>query len=459
MSASSDRRSFLRAGAYAALGLAAGPLALSACSPDTETPVTPGGGGATSSGAASASSGGAASSGAGGGGGKLLSQFPTLDNEYWQGWSKGGEQAAGALGIEFVEQTFGDDINQQLSQIETAASLQITQMYTFPQNAASSPQLYTQAAASKVYAVGIHGNQPWSTPLEPAFGGYFVTFFAPDNVRSSDAMCTAVFERIGGKGKVINLNGIPGNTSNIERTLGVDNALAKYPDIELVARENGGENRVDAAPVIENLLTANPDVNAIVCHNDDSAIAVLNALADRGLSNVLVGAIDGITEFLDAMQSNPNAAVTCAIHGPWTGGFAAVRASDGRAGITFNPVERMLYQDSLILDTPESAAEYKKVMDPTQTLAFDWLKMSQRNGPTDWNPQLGLEPIDPSEYWGRLGAEVPAGYSLPAEYQAAIDAGDLQKYKDSYRALVTESPLTPVIALTGSKKSVLGLTV
>ena len=66
----------------------------------------------------------------------------------------------------------------------------------------------------------------------------------------SYGMCVATFNQIGGKGKVINLSGIPGNWSNDLRVAGVDMALKEFPDIELVVRLNGGENRVAAAPII-----------------------------------------------------------------------------------------------------------------------------------------------------------------------------------------------------------------
>lgn len=430
-----DRRMLLRRGGLGALA-----LGLGACASGDD-------------GAAQApeQEGGGSEAGAG-----LLNQFPTLDNQYWQDWNAGGEQAAAALGIAYQQATYEDSIEEQLSQIESAPSQNVDKVFMFAQNAASSVQLITTAAELGIYVVNAHSNAAWSTPLEPAFQGRYLTFLAPDNVAGSRAMAGSIFEQLGGSGKVINLSGIPGNTSNTERSLGVDQALEDYPGMELVARENGGENRVDAQAVIENLLTAHPDVNAIVCHNDDSAIAVLNALRDRGLDDVLVGGVDAIAEFLDAITAGPNAAATTAIHGGWLGGFAVVRAFDGAAGVELDPVERMLYQDSLVIDTPDAAGAYVELIYGADSLPFDWEGMSRQLHPDDWNPQIGIAPIDPEDYWGRIGEEQPSGYALPDELQQSIDGGGLDTLAERYRSAVTASPLAEVIGLTQSKQTVLG---
>jgi ribose transport system substrate-binding protein len=271
-------------------------------------------------------------------------------------------------------------------------------------------------------------------------------------------MSVSVFKQIGGKGKVINLSGIPGNWSNDTRVMGVDLALKEFPDIELVARLNGGENRVAAAPIIENLLTAHPDVKAVVCHNDDSAIAVLNALRERGMKHVKVGGVDAINEFLDAMQKGPNAAASTAIHGGWLGGYATVSLFDALNGVKLNPVERMVDQDSLVIDTPEAAKAYQELIYRPKKLPFDWKGASRFLNPETWNTQNGVLPINLFKYfWTEVVPDTqPKGWKLPKVYQDAIDAGDIEKYSKIYKAHSKGGPIGEVIALTTSKKTVLG---
>lgn len=435
MTGTINRRGFISgAGGLSLLGLAG----LVGCSADpTNSPASAGAGATNAK-------------------GKVLTQFPTLDNVYWKGWNTGAEAAAKALGISFDQVTYSDSIDQQLSATESAGSKGVSQIMMFAQNAAGSVKLIETAANEGIYVVNYITGAPWSTPLETGYKGFYASLLEPNDIAGAEAMCSSIFERIGGKGKIINLNGIPGNPTATARTAGADKALAKYPNIEMVARENGGENRVAAQPVIENLLTAHPDVKAVVCHNDDCAIAVLNALRDRGMKDVIVGGNDALQEFLQAIVDGPNAAVTIAIHGEWLGGYGVVRAFDAAQGVSFNPVERIQYHDAIAIDTKESAQAYIGLIYKASKLPYDYAGMSQALNKDKWNPQVILEPIDPRQMWPALGSPKPAGYSLPAAYLKALDGPDFAEQTKRYHAAVTSSPLDPVVQLTTSKKTLLG---
>ena len=378
------------------------------------------------------------------------------DNVYWKGMNRGAEAAATALGIGFTNIAYSDSIAAQLAATESAGSKGVTQILMFAQNAAGSVKLTETAANQKIPVVNYITAAPWSTPLEPGYKGYYTALLTPNDVADADAMCSSIFKRLGGSGKIINLSGIPGNPTATGRMAGVDSALKKFPGIEMVARQNGGENRVAAQPVIENLLTAHPDVQAVVCHNDDSAIAVLNALRDRGMKDVLVGGNDALQEFLEAIVSGPNAAVTIAIHGEWLGGYGVVRAFDALQGVKFNPVERMQYHEALSIDTKDSAQAYIDLVYKAPILPYDYAGMSQALNKDSWNPEVYLDPIDPRKLWDELGYKKPAGYTLPAEYLKPLDGPDFQEQRNRYHKAVTKSPLDKVVQLTTSKKTVLG---
>ena len=438
-----SRRGFItNAGRLSAIGLAslAVPGLLTGCIPATPTP----GAGSSSGASGSAKR------------GTVMTQIPTLDNVYWKGMNRGAEAAATALGIGFTNIAYSDSIAAQLAATESAGSKGVTQILMFAQNAAGSVKLTETAANQKIPVVNYITAAPWSTPLEPGYKGYYTALLTPNDVADADAMCSSIFKRLGGSGKIINLSGIPGNPTATGRMAGVDSALKKFPGIEMVARQNGGENRVAAQPVIENLLTAHPDVQAVVCHNDDSAIAVLNALRDRGMKDVLVGGNDALQEFLEAIVSGPNAAVTIAIHGEWLGGYGVVRAFDALQGVKFNPVERMQYHDALSIDTKDSAQAYIDLVYKAPILPYDYAAMSQALNKDSWNPEVYLDPIDPRKLWDELGYKKPSGYALPAEYLKALDGSDFDNQRNRYHKAVTTSPLDKVVQLTASKKTVLG---
>ena len=400
-----------------------------------------------------------AEGGASGGGEErplLMVQAPTLDNAYWADIIKGAEAAAEELGIDVDVQVYGDSTDTQLSQVQQAGSKGVDMALLFAQDQASSPTLIKAATDQGIFVTNIFSNQPWSTPADEEFNGKFVAYLAPDNVKDSYNMAVSLFEQLGGTGKIVQITGIPGNTTAQERVLGVEMALEEYPDIEVVGSENGGENRVSTQPVVEDLLTANPDVDAVVAHNDDSAIAVINALKDRGMKDVKVGGIDAIDEFLDDMQNGTNAAATVAIHGSWFAGYNVVRLYDAYKGVEYTPAESMMFQDSLTIDTPEAAAKYQEVVYRADPLPFDWKAMSRAETPDAWDTQVTLVPINPDEYWGRIDAAQPAGYSLPSALADDYAAGAFDTLPELYLEHSKANPLGPVIELTRSGETSFG---
>lgn len=386
----------------------------------------------------------------------VMLQVPTLDNSYWADVIKGAKASAEALGVTVDVQVYGDSTDTQLSQVQQAGSKGVDMALLFAQDQASSPTLIKAATDQGIYVTNIFSNQPWSTPSDEEFDGHYVGYFLPDNVKDSYNMASSVLDQIGGKGKVIHITGIPGNTTAEERQQGVQQALDENPGVELVARESGGENRVATQPVIEDLLTANPDVDAIICHNDDSAIAVINALKDRGMTDVKVGGIDAIDEFLDDMQNGSNAAATVAIHGSWFGGYNVVRLYDAYKGVEYTPAESMMFQDSLTVDTADAAAEYQTVVYQADPLPFDWKAISRAETPDAWDTQVTLVPIDPEEYWGRIGEEPPAGYEMPTALKDDLAGGAVQTIAELYLSHSQANPLGPVIALTLSGETSFG---
>lgn len=378
----------------------------------------------------------------------VMVQVPTLDNSYWADVIKGAEAAAEALEVDVDVQVYGDSTDTQLSQVQQAGSKGIDMALVFAQDQASSPALIQAATDQGIFVTNIFSNQPWSVPADPEFDDHYVGYFLPDNVRDSYNMASSIIDQIGGEGEVIHITGIPGNTTAAERELGVQQALDENPGVEVVGRQSGGENRVATQPVIEDLLTANPDVDAVICHNDDTAIAVINALKDRGMTDVKVGGIDAIDEFLDDMQNGTNAAATVAIHGSWFGGYNVVRLFDAYNEVEYTPAESMMFQDSLTVDTSEAAAEYQNVVYQADPLPFDWAAMSRTLSEDSWDTQVTLMPIDPADYWGRIGEDMPDGYELPAAFAEQLDAGAVQEQAATYLEHSQANPLGSVIQLT-----------
>ncbi|WP_182086341.1 sugar ABC transporter substrate-binding protein [Aureimonas sp. ME7] len=388
----------------------------------------------------------------------ILNSFPTLANEYWQGWDAGCRTACEQLGLGYVSQTFDDSVAKQIAQIEQAPALGINAVVTFAQNAEIIKALTATAAQVGIRIANAHSTAAWLHPDDPSFNGAYQLYSQPDNVRGTAAMAQALFDRIGNKGKVLYVAGLPGNFSADTRAAGVKLALSRNPEIELVAEQPGGENRVAARPVVENLLTAHPDVAAIISYNDDTAIAVLDALRERGLAIPTAG-IDATREMLNRVREDENALGTVSINAPFMTGYSVVDLYDALEGVVTDPLERMRYFDSLFLDSPEAAQAYLDATAADGGIAFDFRSMSRHLNGENWKLPWGMEVIDPTQLWSpieSMAASRPANWALPPAVQASLDAGNVAKLNETYRAHAAPGPLSAVAGVTRAGKTVLG---
>ena len=294
-------------------------------------------------------------------------------------------------------------------------------------------------------------------PSDPKFDGHFVTSFLPQEVLGQKQLATAVFEAIGGAGNVVYLEGSPTDTTSFMRTKGFKQALAAYPKIKLLGMQTTAETQVSTQPVIEAFLTNFNNIDAVVCHNSSIALAVNAALRSRGLNHVKVGSTDEEVAILDAMIEGSNQVAVRSIFGSWLGGYAVVRNFDVQNGVKLNPVEHLLYQDAVVLDTKEAARLYKKIGFEQATTGFDWKRMSRHFHPDDYDTQVGTAPVTPEQIFaGDIDKSKPAGFVYPSDLKQALDRGDAARCAQTARAHVRTNPFAPAIRATRSGKTVMG---
>jgi ribose transport system substrate-binding protein len=113
----------------------------------------------------------------------------------------------------------------------------------------------------------------------------------------------ALFDAIGGEGKIFAIEGLQSTSVAVERYNGLLKALEEYPDIELAEHQPADWDRTVAFPMVQTWLTKHPDVKGIWAANDDMALGALEALREKDLAGeVLVAGIDGIPEAIQAVK-------------------------------------------------------------------------------------------------------------------------------------------------------------
>jgi ribose transport system substrate-binding protein len=136
-----------------------------------------------------------------------------------------------------------------------------------------------------------------------ANGGEVLVHIASDNVAGGVMAAEFLAEKINFKGKVVELVGIPGTSAARDRGKGFETKLEDYPDIELVAKQSANFNRAEGLRVMENILQAHPDIDAVFAQNDGMALGAVEALRAAGkLDQVVVVGFDAIDDAVKAVE-------------------------------------------------------------------------------------------------------------------------------------------------------------
>ncbi len=91
---------------------------------------------------------------------------------------------------------------------------------------------------------------------------------------------------------MIELQGIAGTSAARERGEGFQQAVAAHK-FNVLASQPADFDRTKGLNVMQNLLTAHPDVQAVFAQNDEMALGALRALQTAGKSDVMVVGFDG----------------------------------------------------------------------------------------------------------------------------------------------------------------------
>lgn len=140
------------------------------------------------------------------------------------------------------------------------------------------------------------------TEIDSSHSTDITTFIGPDNIAMGESVSTALFEKMGGQGKVIMTQGQLGHTGAQGRTEGFYRALAKYPGIELLAKDPADWDVKKTAQFWEDYLARYKDVTGGFFHNDDMALAALNVIR-KARRKVFIAGVDAMPPAIEAVMN------------------------------------------------------------------------------------------------------------------------------------------------------------
>ena len=153
----------------------------------------------------------------------------------------------------------------------------------------------------------------------------YVSFVSTNNYEAGVLAAKKLAELLDSKGKIAVVKMVPGSSSTMQREQGFEDTLAKeFPEIEIAAEQYCMSSRARALAVSENMLTANPDLDALFASAEPGTVGAAKAIQSRGLAGKVkfVG-----FDFSDTIEKDLRAGVIDAlvVQDPFNIGYTAVK--------------------------------------------------------------------------------------------------------------------------------------
>jgi ribose transport system substrate-binding protein len=173
---------------------------------------------------------------------------------------------------EIIHANANDSTPKQVSDIENLVSRDVDCLIVAATSAtALNPAI---AAASEQVPVVI---------MERAVKtGEYASFASLDAVNMGELQAQSVVDELGGEGKIVILQGVEGSGPVVESLEGMQNVLDENPDIEVLATEYTDWSRETGKTIMENLLQANPQIDAVLSDSGLQAVGALEAVKAAG---------------------------------------------------------------------------------------------------------------------------------------------------------------------------------
>lgn len=230
-----------------------------------------------------------------------FSQSESTSNPFRATETKSLENEAKRLGVKLIQRNANADVNAQNSQIEDMIAQGAKALIVAPENSDGLGPALAQAKAKKIPVLTI----------DRTVGGKacsdFIAFIGSDFYGQAQIAADDLATATSSKAQVAILTGTPGNNVSTDRTKGFqDRIKEKYPNVKVVASQTANFAQTDGQKVMEQLLQAHPDINAVYTENDEMALGALQAIKSAGKTpgkDIKLVSIDGIQQVVQNVAS------------------------------------------------------------------------------------------------------------------------------------------------------------
>ena len=230
---------------------------------------------------------------------KIGLALSTLNNPFFVSLRDGAQIAADQAGVQLVVADGANDSARQADEIANFITQQLSVMLVNPTDSDAVIPSVQKANDAKIPVIALD---------RASNGGALASFIASNNVVAGRDAAQLLLEAVPQGAKVAMLVGVPGASAARDRGQGFTDALAdktmNSKGATLVTQQVANFDRGQALNVMQNILTANPDIAGVFCQNDEMALGAVQAIKARGLSDkVAIVGIDGSPDAITAIKA------------------------------------------------------------------------------------------------------------------------------------------------------------
>ncbi|MEE6802375.1 ribose ABC transporter substrate-binding protein RbsB, partial [Escherichia coli O8:H10] len=222
----------------------------------------------------------------------------TLNNPFFVSLKDGAQKEADKLGYNLVVLDSQNNPAKELANVQDLTVRGTKILLINPTDSDAVGNAVKMANQAKI---------PVITLDRVAAKGEVVSHIASDNVLGGKIAGDYIAKKAGESAKVIELQGIAGTSAARERGEGFQQAVTAHK-FNVLASQPADFDRTKGLNVMQNLLTAHPDVQAVFAQNDEMALGALRALQTAGKSDVMVVGFDGTPDGEKAVNDGKLAA-------------------------------------------------------------------------------------------------------------------------------------------------------
>ena len=182
-------------------------------------------------------------------------------------------------GVEVEIRTAKDNSRNQIEDINYFIDRKVDLLIVAPNEAAA-----VTPVVEKAYGLGI----PVVVIDRKILSDRYTAFVGADNCEIGKDVGQYIVNRLGGKGKILEITGLEGSTPAMERHRGLADALKAEPGIEIAASVDGAWLQSVAGEKMDSILQDNKDINLVFAQNDRMAVGAYLSARQRQLEKEML---------------------------------------------------------------------------------------------------------------------------------------------------------------------------